>query len=207
MKLITALHSPFGRKIRIVLAEKKIDFELIIAKPGEDDALIQSYNPLGKVPVLALDDGRVIYDSSVIAEHLDYLSPVCKLFPSDQRPMISAKRTAALADGICDAAVAIVLEQRRPSALQSHDAINRQQDKIKRGLSALASQLEEKRWFSGDAYSIADIAVICMLEYLDLRLPQLQWATHYPALQQYHLRVGERAAMVETRPVAMTSLA
>ncbi|WP_027467953.1 glutathione S-transferase [Deefgea rivuli] len=200
MKLITSLLSPFGRKVRVVLAEKKIDFELIEAKPGENDDLIQTYNPLGKVPVLVLDDGRVIYDSSVIAEHLDYLSPVCKLFPSDQRPMISAKRTEALADGICDAAVAIVMEKRRPAKQQSSEAIARQQGKINRGLAALETQLEEKRWFAGDAYSIADVSVICMLDYLDLRQPETQWAQHFPVLQQYHQRVSERPAIHETRP-------
>ena len=200
MKLITALLSPFGRKVRVVLAEKKIDFELIEAKPGENDELIQTYNPLGKVPVLVLDDGRVIYDSSVIAEHLDYLSPVCKLYPADQRPMISAKRTEALADGICDAAVAIVMESRRPSKQQSSEAVARQHGKITRGLAALESQLNEKRWFVGDAYSIADVSVICMLDYLDLRLPDIAWAQHYPVLQQYHQRVSERAALIETKP-------
>lgn len=200
MKLITSLLSPFGRKVRVVLAEKKIDFELIEAKPGENDDLIQTYNPLGKVPVLVLDDGRVIYDSSVIAEHLDYLSPVCKLFPNDHRPMISAKRSEALADGICDAAVSIMLELRRPKKLQSVEAIERQQGKINRGLAALAAQLEEKRWFAGDAYSIADVSVICMLDYLDLRHPDTKWAQHFPILQQYHQRVSERPAIQETRP-------
>lgn len=200
MKLITSLLSPFGRKVRVVLAEKKIDFELIQAKPGENDELIQAYNPLGKVPVLVIDDGRVIYDSSVITEHLDYLSPVCRLFPSDQRPMISAKRTEALADGICDAAVAIVMESRRPAPQQSNDAVTRQHGKIHRGLVALEAQLEDKRWFVGDAYSIADISVICALDYLDLRLPEIQWAAHFPVLQQHYQRVSERPAIHDTRP-------
>ncbi len=200
MKLITTLLSPFGRKVRIVFMEKKIDFELIEAKLGEDNELIQTYNPLGKVPVLVLDDGRVIYDSSVIVEYLDHLSPVCKLFPSDQRAIIGAKRSQALADGIGDAAVAIVMEKRRPDQQQSTEAIAHQQGKINRGLAALESQLREKRWFVGEAYSVADISVICTLDYLDLRLPEIQWAQHFPLLQQHHQRVSERPAIFETRP-------
>ena len=202
MKLITSLLSPFGRKVRIVLAEKKIDFELVLAQPGVDDELIQSYNPLGKVPVLVVDDGRIIYDSSVIAEHLDYLSPVCRLYPNDHRPMMSAKRSEALADGICDAAVAIMLELRRIKKLQSSEWIAKQQGKINRGLAALESQMQDKRWLVGDAYSIADVSVICALDYLDLRQPATQWALHYPNLQQFYLRLQDRPALQETKPKA-----
>jgi len=141
MKLIASPTSPYARKVRIALAEKKIEYELVEAAPFAPDTDVPSYNPLGKVPVLVLDDGTNLFDSRVIVEYLDTVSPVSRLIPEPSRQRIAVKRWEALADGICDAAAAIVLEGRRAAKLQSREWVARQRSKIGRGVTALASEL------------------------------------------------------------------
>ena len=114
MKLIASLTSPYARKVRIALAEKKIEYELVEAAPWAEDTNVPAFNPLGKIPVLVLDDGTSLFDSRVIVEYLDTVSPVSRLIPEPNRQRIAVKCWEALADGICDAAAAIVIEGRRP---------------------------------------------------------------------------------------------
>src|SRR5262249_60740692 len=125
MKLIASLTSPYARKVRIALAEKKIEYELVEAAPFAPDTAVPSYNPLGKVPVLVLDDGTNLFDSRVIVEYLDTVSPVSRLIPEPSRQRIAVKRWEALADGICDAAVAGVVEGRRPGKQPSKGSVGR----------------------------------------------------------------------------------
>lgn len=200
MKLITTLHSPYGRKVRIVLAEKRIDFELLIADLSQADNLAVAHNPLGKVPVLLLDDGKPVFDSSVIVEYLDHVSPVSRLLPASPRQLVSAKRREALADGIIDATVAIMLERRRPPQQQSEDWIAKQRGKIERGIIAIAEDLGDKKYLLDESYSLADIATGVMLAYLNLRLPEFDWASQHPALAHYLARLEDRPSFSETRP-------
>ena len=130
MKLIASLTSPYARKVRIVLAEKKIDCDLVEDSPWVPETTVPDYNPLGKVPVLVLDDGTTLFDSRVIVQYLDTVSPVSRLIPETGRQRIAVKRWEALADGICDAAAAIVLERKRAARQQSSEWIDRQRRKI-----------------------------------------------------------------------------
>src|SRR5207244_3641942 len=173
MKIIGSSTSPYVRKVRITLAEKKIDCELIDDSPWEATSIVPTYNPLGKIPVLVLDDGTTLFDSRVIVEYLDTVSPVSRLIPEPNRQRIAVKRWEALADGICDAAAAIVLERRRPAMQQSTEWIDRQRGKIERSVRELASELDDKPWCNGEAYTLADIAAGCALAYLDLRHPDV----------------------------------
>jgi glutathione S-transferase len=163
VKLIGTLTSPFARKVRIALAEKKIEYALIEDNPWLAGNSIAVVNPLGKIPVLVLDDGTNLYDSRVIVEYLDTVSPVSRLIPGPSRQRIAVKRWEALADGICDAAASIVIELRRPARQQSRDWIARQQEKVDLGVKELARELDDKRWCNGEAYSLADIATGCAL--------------------------------------------
>ena len=138
LKLIATSTSPYTRKVRIALAEKKIEYQLAEISPWTPDNPVLEWNPLGKVPVLILDDGTHLYDSRVIVEYLDTVSPVSRLIPEPSRQRIAVKRWEALADGICDAAVAIVLESRRPARQQSRDWIARQQQKLTAGVAEFA---------------------------------------------------------------------
>ncbi|MEQ6291965.1 glutathione S-transferase [Vogesella sp. GCM10023246] len=203
MKLIASLTSPYARKVRIVLAEKKIDCPLQLDIPWEAGSTVTDFNPLGKVPVLLMDDGSTLYDSRVIVEYLENSSPVSRLLPQDsKRLLIETRRWEALADGICDAAGSIVVEGRRPADKQSAEWIAHQQGKVDRGLAALFAMLGERHWCNGEAYSLADIATGCALGYLDFRFPQLDWRGAYPNLAVLEEKLAARPSFAETVPPA-----
>lgn len=202
MKLIASLTSPYARKVRIVLAEKKIDCPLEEDVPWNADTRVGDYNPLGKVPVLELDDGSTLYDSRVIAEYLDNISPVSRILPQENRLLIATRRWEALADGIVDAAVAIVLERRRPDDKQMPEVITRQRGKIDRGLAALAADLADRQWCNGVGYSLADIAVGACLGYLDFRFPEIDWRDSHPNLASLLERLMTRPSFADTLPPA-----
>jgi glutathione S-transferase len=200
MKLLASLTSPYARKVRIAIAEKKIECELVEESPLAPGTSVPNYNPLGKVPVLVLDDGTALYDSRVIVEYLDTVSPVSRLIPEPSRQRIAVKRWEALADGICDAAVAIVLETKRPAKEQSAESLARQRQKVDRGLADLASELGDRPWCSGDAYTLADIATGCALAYLDLRHPAIDWRGQYPSLLKLAEKLAKRQSFQDTVP-------
>jgi len=200
LKLITSPASPYARKVLVVLAEKKIECQHVEQSPWTADNPVHAYSPLGKVPVLVLDDGTALYDSRVIVEYLDNVSPVSRLIPEPSRQRIAVRKWEALADGVADAAVSIVVERRRPAALQSDDWIARQERKIADGLAELAGDLGDKTWCNGEAYSLADIATGCVLGYLDLRQPQLDWRDAYPNLGKFFERISKRPSFADTAP-------
>jgi glutathione S-transferase len=200
MKLYVSLTSPYARKVRIALADKKIECELVEESPWAAETTVPQHNPLGKVPLLLLDDGTALYDSRVIVEYLDTVSPVSRLIPEPSRQRIAVRRWEALADGICDAAIAIVLEAKRPAKQQSREWIDRHRQKIDLGVRELASELGDKAWCNGEAYSLADIAAGCALGYLDLRHPAIDWRTEYPNLVKLAEKLAKRPSFAETAP-------
>ena len=111
MKLIGSLTSPYVRKVRIAAMEKHIDLEFVVDVPWNPDTKVGEYNPLGKVPVLVQDDGATVFDSRVIVEYLDTVTPVSRLIPEGNRQRIAVKRWEALADGVTDSAALIFIER------------------------------------------------------------------------------------------------
>ena len=200
MKLIAAPFSPYSRKVRIVLAEKRIDYEMIVDSPVDPATRVPEFNPLGKVPVLVLDDNTTLFDSRVIVEYLDNASPVGRLIPEDTRQRIQVRRWEALADGCTDAAVAVVMEKRRPAAQQSAEWIARQEGKIDRALKAMSAELGARAWCAGDLYHLSDVAVGCALGYLELRMPDLDWREQYPNLDKLFEKLSKRASFSDTAP-------
>jgi glutathione S-transferase len=200
MKLFAGPVSPYSRKVRIVLAEKRIEYDLVLDNLADPATRVPEFNPLGKVPVLVLDDETTLFDSRVIVEYLDNASPVRRLIPDDTRQRIQTRRWEALADGCTDAAIAVVLEQRRPVETQSADWISRQQIKVDRALKAMSEELAVRAWCAGDSYSLADIAVGCALDYLELRMPQLNWRESYPNLANLLNKLAKRASFKSTMP-------
>ena len=200
MKLIGSLTSPYVRKIRIVLAEKKIDYDLVLESPWVEGSQVAALNPLGKVPVLVLEDDSTLYDSRVIAEYLDTVAPNNHLIPASGRERISVKRWEALADGILDAAVAAFLESRRPDGERSPSWIERQRDKTTRALRALSDELGEQLWCHGSSMSLADIAVGCALGYVSFRLDDIRWSQQYPNLARLYEKLMQRPAFADTVP-------
>jgi len=200
MKLIGSYASPFVRKARIVLAEKRIDYEFVVDNPNDAASRVSEFNPLGKVPVLVTDDGASIYDSSVIVEYLDTVSPVGRLIPEPGRQRIQVKRWEALADGLMEAAILSVLERRRPAEQQSRDWIERQHRKVDQALRAASHDLAEKTWCAGDSYTLADIALACALGYLNFRFAELDWRAQYPNLKRHAGKLFKRAPFEATEP-------
>ncbi|WP_374347956.1 glutathione S-transferase [Chitinimonas sp.] len=200
MKLIASLTSPYARKVRIVLQEKRIECALVVDAPMNADTRVREFNPLGKVPVLVLDDGSTLFDSRVIVDYLDHVSPVSRLIPGELRQAVAVKRWEALADGICDAGVLVFLERKRPVEQQSADWIARQLDKVDAGLLALSNDLGERPWCNGEAYSLADIAVGCSLLWLAFRLPEIDWRNRHANLAKLVDKLMLRPAFADTVP-------
>ncbi len=200
MKLVGSLTSPYVRKVRIVLAENNIGYDFDVDIPWNVESHVPDYNPLGKVPVLILDDGAVLFDSRVIVEYLDSTSSTLRLIPESNRDRIMVKRWEALADGICDAAATIFLERKRPDTLQSLEWIARQQKKVALGLEAAARELSDKKWCEGNAYTLADIALCCALSFLVFRFPEIEWRNTFPNLANLADTLEGRASFMETVP-------
>ena len=205
MKLIGTPTSPFVRKTRIVMAEKKLDFQLILDEVGASASAspLAPCNPLGKVPCLVTEAGSLVFDSSVIVEYLDALSPVGKLIPSPGRERAEVKTWEALADGLSDAAVLIHMEMHWPGRDETQRSsawIVHQQRKIDSALAAMNQGLGNRPWFHGRQLSLADIAVGCALGYLDLRLPELDWRARHPGLHRLDEKLAQRPSFAETRP-------
>lgn len=202
MKLIGTPTSPYTRKTRVVLAEKRIDYEFVIDSPYEQATRVPAFNPLGKVPVLIMDDDTTVFDSRVIVEYLDSASPVAKLIPEDTRHRIQVRRWEALADGCTDAAVAVVTERRRPADLQYAAWMERQHGKIDRALKVMSDELGARNWCTGEFFNLSDIATGCCLAYLDLRLPEAGWRRGYPNLAKLADKLAQRASFRDTAPPA-----
>lgn len=202
MKLIGSLTSPYVRKTRVVLAEKKIDYDFVLDSPWVEGSAVANFNPLGKVPVLVLDDESTLFDSRVIVEYLDSMTPNNKLYPASGRERITVKRWEALADGISDAAAAAFLEAKRPKKQQSAEWIVRQRGKIDAGLEALAADVGESAWCFGNSLSLADIAVGSTLGYLVFRFEDIEWRETHTNLARLYDKLMQRPSFIDTVPQA-----
>lgn len=200
MKLIGSDASPFARKVRIVLAEKKIDYEFKTEDPWDEKSGIWGTNPLGQVPVLILEDGTPIFDSRVIVEFLDNASPRGKLIPADNRERIEVRRWEALADGMLDAGVLVRRELARPASQQSPEWTARQLKKMDTGIRMMARDLAENAWCAGNGFTLADIAVGVCLGWLSFRFPEMNWRDTNPGLSKLIAKLEERATFADTAP-------
>lgn len=201
MKLIGSLASAYVRKVRVVMAEKKLDYELVLENVWAPETTILQSNPLGKVPCLIMEDGGAMFDSRVIVEYLDTLTPVGKLIPPNGRERAEVKCWEALADGVLDAAVLVRLERTlRPDAQQSQEWINRQMDKVRAGLKAMSSGLKDTPFCAGNHYTLADVAVGCALGWLVFRFPEIDWRNDHPNLSKLFDKLSERPSFKDTVP-------
>jgi glutathione S-transferase len=201
MKLLSASASPYSRKVRVVLAEKRIDCELepVDVRPAENP--VNEHNPLGKIPTLVLDDGMALYDSRVIVDFLDSVSPFSRLIPDGTRDRVAVRRWEALADGVLDAGLLVRYESLRDKTEQSRAWVEKQLARMKRGMAELAAQLGERVWCHGERYSLADIALGCCIGWLDFRKPGgLDWKAGHPVLARHYDKLMERPAFADTAP-------
>ena len=204
MKLIGTLTSPYVRKVRVVLAEKKLDYRLLLEDVWAAQTAIGDYSPLGKVPCLVMEGGEAVFDSRVIVEYLDALSPVGRLIPATGRERAEVKTWEALADGVLDAGVAARLEGSwagRAPHERSNAWIERQWGKVQAGVQAMAKGLGDKSFCSGKQLSLADIAVVCALDWLEFRFPERsQWRQEHANLARLADKLGSRQSFLDTAP-------
>ena len=203
MKLIGSTTSPYVRKVRVVMVEKKLDFTFTTEDVWAAETTIAETNPLGKVPCLIMEGGEALIDSRVIVEDLDTLSPVGKLIPPVGRERAEVKTWEALADGVLDALLLARMEATwagRSDSERSQAWIDRQMGKVHASLKAMSKGLGEKTFCAGIHLTLADIAVVCTLGYLDFRFPQIDWRSEYPNLQKLHDKLMQRTSFVDTQP-------
>lgn len=201
MKLLGTPASPYTRKVRVVLAEKRIECAFEAVDLAAADAPVNAFNPLGKVPALILEDGSALFDSRVIVEFLDGVAPEPRLIPEDGRERAMVRRWEALADGALDAGVLIRYESLRPEHERSPSWIEKQQGKVERAIARMAIELGERAWCQGERYTLADIAVACCLGWIEFRKPAgIEWRQRHPNLARHYDRLMERPAFAATAP-------
>ena len=203
MKLIGSITSPYVRKVRIVMLEKKLDYQFVLEDVWAADTTMPNANPLGKVPCLVMEGGEAVFDSRVIVEYLDTLSPVGKLIPAQGRERAEVKTWEALADGVLDAAILARLEASwagRGEGQRSQAWIDRQTGKILTSLKAMSAGLSDKLFCSGVHFSLSDVVVGCALSYLDFRFAQIDWRSLYPNLGRLQEKLTQRSSFIETQP-------
>ena len=201
MQLIGSLASPYVRKVRIVLSEKKIDYKLTLVDVWSEENKVLASNPLGKIPCLVMEDGGAIFDSRVIVEYLDGLTPVHKLIPASGRARIEVKTWEALADGLTDAAILIRTElNQRPENERSQKWMDRQSVKVESAMEMMAKGLGDKAWCCEGKYTLADVAVGCALGWLDYRFAHLDWRSKHVNLARHLDKLTLRPTFAETEP-------
>jgi glutathione S-transferase len=203
MKLIGSAASPYVRKVRVVLAEKRLDYQFLVEDVWSDATTIAKSNPLGKVPCLVMEGGEAMFDSRVIVEYLDTLSPVGKLIPQSGRERAEVKTWEALADGVMDAGVLWRLEATwsgRADGERSRGWMDRQRGKVEAGIAAMAKGLGEKPFCIGIHLTLSDIAVGCALGWIGFRFPEIDWRTTHPNLKRLYDKLSLRPSFADTQP-------
>ncbi|GAA0742690.1 glutathione S-transferase N-terminal domain-containing protein [Ideonella azotifigens] len=204
MKLIGSLTSPYVRKVRIVLAEKKLDCQFVLEDVWGSDGILAA-NPLGKVPCLVMEGGEAVFDSRVIVEYVDTLSPVGKLIPANSRERVEVRTWEALADGLLDASITARLEKHwagRTEEQRSQAWIDRYMARVQSALAAMSQGLGDKPFCVGIHFTLSDVAVGVALGYLDFRYPEIDWRTPYPNLQKLYDKLAARQSFLDTVPQA-----
>lgn len=199
MKLVGSKTSPFVRKVRVLLAERNLPFEFVEESAWTPDTTVPRYNPLNKVPALALDSGESIFDSAVIAEYLDGISGG-QFIPAAPEDRARVRRDEALGDGIAEAGITAMLERKREAARQDPAWIARQMDKVNAGVAAVAARLGDRPFLGGERMSLGDIACACALLWAEFRMPELGWREANPKLAAWIGRMESRPSFADTRP-------
>ncbi len=203
LRLISATPSPYARKVRIALTEKGIPFELLTEVPWDSTTATPLHNPLEKLPVLLLEDGSSVYESSFILQYLELKHPQHPLLPPEVDGILAARRFEVLCDGVCDAIVLTFFERMRQDAA-SPPWIARQRRKIDGGLREIARLAGDRTWTVGNAFSLGDIATGTVLGYMSVRFPEIAWRTLYPNLALLSDRLEQRASFKGSVPYAQS---
>lgn len=199
MKLFYSVNSPYARKTRVVAYEKGLAdrLEMISVNPLENPPILLAANPLAKIPALVRDDGGALCESPVICEYLDSIGGGHALFPEGRERWDILNR-AALADGILDAAVGLVVEGRKPESQRSPQWLARHEAAIRRTLLVMGNLAPDEK----APLNIATINLAVALGYVSFRQPQIEWRNEYRELAAWFERFEQRPSMQETMPQA-----
>lgn len=202
MKLLGSTTSPFVRKIRVLLMEKQIPFEFVLANAWDEATEVPQFNPLGKVPCLVLDNGENVFDSSTISSTIEDLYPINPMLPTDVWARARVRTLESVGDGVNDAGVAILLEKRfHEGDMLSQPWVDRQLAKIDRSLAHLNGWLAvDSKEFLAGPFGLADVAVGVALFYLDFRYPEIAWRKQYAHVAAYAARLEVRPSFQQTKP-------
>ncbi|KAH7336590.1 glutathione S-transferase domain-containing protein [Rhexocercosporidium sp. MPI-PUGE-AT-0058] len=203
LQLISATPSPYARKVRIVLAEKHIPFELITEVPWDSTTKTPLHNPLEKLPVLIFEDGTSVYESHYILEYIEAkFRGTTPMLSQDIDEKLFAKKVEVVADGMCDALVLLFFEKQRAQGGQSEEWKARQMRKVDSDFKALAEWVGKKQFIIDDKFGHADVAAGSVCGYVDVRLSEHPWRTTYPDLAKYINGLNERQSFKDTVPFA-----
>jgi len=198
VQLLASFTSPYARKVKVVAREKGImaHMEEVFCDPWTDPDELKEHNPHGKVPVLITDEGFSLFNSQVIVDYLEATFDGPKLVPSSGRSRWEVLNAVSLADGVLDASVVAFLERKRPEPEQWTMLIDRNIGKVKRAVIRM-----------GETYSalpqeltLAHIMYANALEYVDFRLPDVDWHNEHKGLAEWAQEISNRPSMQETLP-------
>jgi glutathione S-transferase len=202
MKILGSAGSPFVRKVRVIAAEKDIPIEYVVQRANAPGSPVPQMNPLGKIPVLLLDDGDAIYDSVVIGDYLEGVKAEPRLVPADFEGRIAVKRHEALGDGLAEVIVYISHDLGPMSDPARQDEwVTRQYGKLERSLAALEKAIQGHDWLCRDRFSLADICAGYAILYMDLAMKDYDWRGKHPGLAAYGERLMARPSFKSTVPV------
>lgn len=205
MKLLGSLTSPYVRKVRILIHEKRLPVEVVVEDPWPAESRVPAHNPLGKVPTLVLDDGEALFDSPLVMAWLDHRF-ACGMVPNDPRGYWACMKWHALANGTIDAVVARVLELRRPADKRLDAVLAREEARFARALDHAEDAMTGAPWLVGTSITVADIALGVALQYADFRHPH-DWRSARPRLARWHATLCARPSFRETLPPGFVPVA
>ena len=197
MKLYGSLTSPYVRKVRVVLIEKGLRYDMAVEGPADAAGNVARLNPLRAIPVLERDDGEVYFDSPVICEYLDSLNDKPRLYPASGEPRWQALGWHALGQGMMDATVARFVELRKPAEKQDATIAAKHEARIAASLAFANERMPAGGFIQGSTIGIADIALGTALGYIDLRYAH-DWRGKFPKLAAWFAPLSQRASFAET---------
>ena len=202
MKLYGSPTSPYVRKARVLVAEKKLPVEFVNEDPWPSDSPIPARNPLGKVPALEVEPNNYLFESVLVVHYLDHVDGKT-LTPKDPGGYWQAQWWQALGNGMIDAAVARVLESRRPEDKQMQDKVEREEARIRRAVALAEQRFGGGTFLVGNRFTLADLIMGVALQYVDFRFTQ-EWRAEAPNLAKWHASVTQRKSFQDTLPPGYT---
>ena len=198
MKLYGSPTSPYVRKARVLIAEKKLPVEFVDEDPWADDSRIPGRNPLGKVPALEIEPGNYLFESVLVIHYLDHVDGKT-ITPKDPAGYWQAQWWQALGNGMVDAAVARVLEGRRPHDKQMPEKLAREEARIHRAMATAEARFRGGDYLVGSRFTLADLMMGVAMQYVDFRYAH-DWRAKCPKLTEWLEGISGRKSFKETLP-------